>query len=293
MINENKNNEDNLSSSKAVVDWSKALLVLGAQDGEMREIEKVAKSLGIKYAHAAKAGIRTDSSKAYDADCIGILGADGRFKTMVLEPSRQVVFVECTVNGRTPRLRIDHHNPGDPGYDAPPEFYMKGSSLGQALALWGKDPTDDQRLLAAADHCLTAAYQGLCPGVDPGELLFMRAAWQGLMTRRAMGETMISIMDAAKEVKKRFNVSKNASIFTDLTKMPRDLAEGAAYAGIAVIYRGMSPSGEMKEMIKGGSPDEIQVFMDEHKKSGRKVYGNPHRGYAGAYLDRHNEDKKG
>jgi hypothetical protein len=42
----------------------------------------------------------------------------------------------------------------------PPERYLEGSSLGQVLRLVEREPSETQRLLAAADHCLTAAYQG-------------------------------------------------------------------------------------------------------------------------------------
>jgi hypothetical protein len=120
--------------------------------------------------------------------------------------------------------------------------------------------------------------------VDVDELLFMRAAWQSLMTRRSLHETMTGIMDAAKLVKARFDPKQGASVFADPTRMPRDLPEGAAYAGLPVIYRGMLPGGELKEMIKGAEPDGIKAFMAKHQEQGHRVYGNPYRGYAGAYF---------
>jgi hypothetical protein len=39
----------------------------------------------------------------------------------------------------------------------------------------------------------------------------------------------------------------------------------------------------LKEMFKGGTPQAIELFMDEHRTAGRAVYGNPYRGYAGTY----------
>jgi hypothetical protein len=37
-------------------------------------------------------------------------------------------------------------------------------------------------------------------------------------------------------------------------------------------------------MLKGASPEHIERFMAMHRHQGREVYGNPYRGYAGAYL---------
>jgi hypothetical protein len=37
-------------------------------------------------------------------------------------------------------------------------------------------------------------------------------------------------------------------------------------------------------MLKGASPGHIERFMATHRSQGREVYGNPYRGYAGAYL---------
>lgn len=264
---------------------SDIFFALGAQDREMREIEKVLTKFGLEYAYAATSGLRSDSSQAYQSQGVCSISADGRFRSAVPPPNKAIAFVECTIPLRTPDARLDHHNPGDPGYEAPPERYLEGSSLGQVLALLGEKATADQRLMAAADHCLTAAYQGLCPGVDPGELLFSRSAWQALMTRRTLSETMGSIMSAGAQVRRRYDERIGASVFPDPTRSPKDLPEGSAYAGIPVIYRSLMPGGTLKEMIKGAEPAHIEAFMIEHQKQGRRTYGNPFRGYAGAYFD--------
>ena len=49
-------------------------------------------------------------------------------------------------------------------------------------------------------------------------------------------------------------------------------------------YRELFPEGTLKEMLKGGAPAHIERFMAMHRMQGREVYGNPHRGYAGAYI---------
>jgi hypothetical protein len=261
-------------------DW---IFVLGAQDPEMREIEKTLAAAGLARLYAARRGQRCSAQTAYDADGVVRVGPDGVPRAALLPPKAPAVFVECTVDDRSPRLRVDHHHPGDPGYEMPAERYLEGSSLGQVLTLLEREPTETQRLLAAGDHCLTAAYQGGCPGVDPGELLFLRAAWQAKMSGRTLTDVVDGILDAARRVRRHHDSEFGESRFFDPTQIPRDLAEGAAYAGMPVRYRALLPDGALKEMIKGAAPAHIERFITEHAEAGRATYGNPYRGYAGAY----------
>ena len=258
--------------------------VLGAQDPEMREIERVLARTNAPFMHAARNGVRCTPRTAYEADSVVRVGRRGFARPMVLPPQSPAVFVECTVLGHEPVLRVDHHHPGDPGYDKSPERYLEGSSLGQVLRLLEREPTGTQRLLAAGDHCLTAAYQGACPGVDPNELLFLRASWRARMSGRTLGDVLEGILHAAKQVDAHHDSEFGESVFLDPTEAAPDLAEGAAYAGKPLRYRALSLEGDLKEMLKGAGPAHIERFMAGHRDAGRVVYGNPHRGYAGAYL---------
>lgn len=267
----------------AMVD-KEAVFVLGAVDPEMREIARVLKKDARIVLHAASGGLPVTTRNAYDADGVVRLSRQGRGMEALLPPLAPAVFVECTVRGHQPILRIDHHNPGDPGYAQPPERYLEGASIGQTLRLLELDPTDTQRLIAAADHCLTAAYQGMCPGVDPHELLFLRASWRARMSGRSLADVVDGILGAARLVRRRYDSEYGESLFLDPTEQPPDLPEGAAYTGCPVRYRAFFPNGDLKEMLKGAGPDHIERFMAMHRDAGREVYGNPHRGYAGAYL---------
>jgi hypothetical protein len=192
--------------------------------------------------------------------------------------------VECTVRGHEPVLRVDHHHPGDPGYAMSPERYLEGASLGQTLRLLEMEPTATQKLIAAADHCLAAAYRGRCPGIDPNELLFLRASWRARATGRSLMDVIEGVFHAAKLVRRRYDSGHGESVFLDPTAVPPDLAEGAAYAGRPVRYREWFDRTQLKEMLKGAAPAHIERFMAEHRDLGREVYGNPYRGYAGAYI---------
>lgn len=259
------------------------VFVLGAQDPEMREIERSLRRTNRPFMHAARQGERCNARTAYDADGVVRMSRSGQALPAVLLPKAPAVFVECTVLDHPLVLRVDHHNPGDPGYDKSPDAYLEGSSVGQVLRLLEMEPNTTQRLLAAADHCLTAAYQGACPDVDPQELLFQRAAWQAKMSGRTLGDVMEGILACAKQVDRQYDSELGEALFLDPTEVPLDLAEGAAYAGKPVRYRQLLPSREVKEMLKGARPEHIERFMDAHRMAGRRVYGNPYRGYAGTY----------
>jgi hypothetical protein len=119
--------------------------------------------------------------------------------------------------------------------------------------------------------------------VDPHDLLFLRASWQARMTGRTLSDVVEGILDAARRVRRHRDSEAGESRFLDPTETPRDVAEGAAYAGLPVRYRALLPEGILKEMFKGGSPEAVEAFMAEHRDAGRPVYGNPYRGYAGTY----------
>ena len=257
--------------------------VLGAQDPEMREIERVVQDAGHGRVHAARDGRRCSPMTAYAANGVVQVGPDAVARAALLPPKVPAVFVECSLHDWQPVARVDHHHPGDPGYTAAPEHYLQGSSLGQVLTLLEREPNDTQRLLAASDHCLSAAYQGECPGVDPHELLFLRASWQAKMSGRTLSDVIEGILDAGKRVKKHHDSEFGESRFLDPTEIPRDLPEGSAYAGVPVRYRALMADGTLKEMFKGGTPAAVERFMADHEAAGRRVYGNPYRGYAGAY----------
>jgi hypothetical protein len=260
------------------------VLVLGAQDPEMREIERVAAEAGFATVAAARGGRRCNARSAYESDGVVRVGPDGVARAAVLRPGEPFVEVECTLRGRVPARRIDHHRPGDPGFEAPPAEYLRGSSLGQLLALLERDATPTQRLLAAGDHCLTAAYAGACPEVSPHELLFLRASWKALVTGRSLTDVVEGILDAADRVRRHVDSEFGEARFLDPTEVPLDLAEGAAYAGVPIRYRELGADGTLKEMFKGGLPEAVDGFMAAHRGLGRSVYGNPWRGYAGAYF---------
>lgn len=247
--------------------------VLGAADHEMAEIYAVLEKEKVPYGKALYQGRPVNSRTAYLAD-----GVDYKGK---LTSGDGAYWVETSLKGSAAQ-RFDHHNEGDAGFTANPSEYLKGSSLGQVLTFLGKTPSSTQKMIAAADHCLGAAYKGLCPEVDPDELLYLRAVMFANYRQCSVGDLMSAISDAMAWAKANFKDGRVLSMEPALR--PNMLAEACAYLGFPIEYCDVTWEGKVKHMLKGGSPEQISQFMATQEEKGRSVYGNPHRGYAGAYL---------
>lgn len=94
-------------------------------------------------------------------------------------PPLNVIEIECarahadepwSIHGTpyraTTGARCDHHRPGDLGFGLPPELAVEASSIGQFAALLGVELSERERIIAACDHALAAAYAGRVPGVS-------------------------------------------------------------------------------------------------------------------------------
>jgi hypothetical protein len=109
---------------------SNLILILGADDPEMQAIEALAAECGVPVRHATIGGKRVTPATAY------------QHQPYPLDGTVEVVAVECAgvwsdvESYYEPHIRIDHHHPGDPGYGLPPADFLRGSSLGQVIALF-------------------------------------------------------------------------------------------------------------------------------------------------------------
>lgn len=273
----------------------KTVFILGAADPEMREIEEVINGHlddqlefgnggGIIY--AAKDGIRVTPSTAYKAN--GFVRSDGVPTEMPNDVDR-LITVECAVEGFEPDVRIDHHNQGDHGFGFGPEKYWEGSSLGQLCRLLEVAPTTEQRIAAAADHCLSHAYQGKCPGIDPKALrdwrVNSRSAYQGV-------EAKVIEESIAKAIKTLEGLAK---ITVGNREVANSVAEGSfpeapeavAITGIPLMYSMPDKAtGRTKVGLLGADAETIRAWMSEigTQMAVEDIYGSPERGYAGAYL---------
>jgi hypothetical protein len=285
---------------------SKKYFILGASDPEIGEIERLIRARSdcvVGYATAQGSRVRPES--AYEADSVqgfdlhvpcdvgGLIvavecgprpGADWAWVRTGLVPGSETE-VDCAAVVVT----VDHHRPGDPGYGRPPREYLEASSLGQVLHLLELEPTPEQRLIAAADHCLAAAYRGECPGVDPDALMTWRAASRAVFQKRAVREVLADIEAARAVLRSAPQIELAPGVWAaDLRgrKIP-ELPEASAREGICFLADGLPlPDGRVKVVCQSGGPEQIRAFMEEWAPSQglTGIYGDPARGFAGGYL---------
>jgi hypothetical protein len=234
----------------------------------------------------------------------------------------QVVLVECDLPGCFCRAEenpegfmgevtvIDHHRPGDTGYSRGPEEFLTASSVGQVLVTlrggylsldgmgeWrhynpasagSEDVPElvDNKLLivAAADHCLEAAYRGRCPGVDPDELMQWRAASRAAFQKRPVEEVLRDV-EAARKILRDKMLPDSGGGFADLRgRHVPELPEAAAREGIPFLATVTDRDGREKVILQAAGPDLVCRFLDGEVIPGLKeIYGNPARGFAGGY----------
>jgi hypothetical protein len=300
----------------------KRLWVLGAADPEMNEIERLLRDRGEAVFHARSkhtGGPRVHPGDAYQGKaCPGLIAAADDAGTVYIYKVECEVWVEsdaCTVGGFgfDPILvyhTVDHHRAGDPGFGAPPEEYMRGSSLGQVLLLLGISPTYQQRLIAAADHCLAAAYRGDCPGVLGDDLLRHRAAEKAAFQDRPVDAVLADIESTIRALVAAPKVHLGALAcqshadgyhLGDCEPEPcrhiyvhdmrresgvwPELPEAATNIGRSYIAGPLTGIDGRRKIVASGSPDEIRAFFSWAQAQGyTDAYGDPQRGFAGAYI---------
>lgn len=314
------------------------LLILGVADPEMNEIERLAREVELRIYQACKNNHPVNRSNAYEANKFRqISGTPSRLGNFLHNRRRTLLFIECQSPGLEKKLetqrdnkgaasirKIDHHNPGDHGYQHPSSHFLSGSSLGQFLKTmiceWGYDfkgirwRTDSRRrsdgffynrgrwwihsngrsgciptrmvLIAAGDHCLPQAYRGRCPGVDPDHLMRFRITLRGLKHNRNPKEIESQISYTRMLLRK---ISVNG--VADLTNTPSgslpEAPEAATREGITALCRVRNkPDGRDKLLVIGSEyPEQIKRWMAAQEAYAQRVYGSPARGYAGAIFD--------
>jgi hypothetical protein len=246
--------------------------VLGAPDPEMLTIEGLLKERGIAYGYATLRGRSVQAHEAYRADGT----------TSLIPAGAEIVFVECEVLGLHPVFIVDHHREGDPGYGLPPSQYLQGSSLGQFLAYMGIEPTQQHRIIAAADHCLMHAYQGHCPGVTVEELREWRTRSRAAARGIAEEELSRQVQAAGEVLKNAQRIQLAGVDVAFIDQVVPEAAEASARAGVPYAYIKREHDGRTKAGILSGPPAVIQSWMDNCGL--HNVYGDPQRGFAGGYF---------
>ena len=274
--------------------------VLGAKDPEMDRIEELLIQHGCSYGYMfvdnpndMNAYRRVHAGNAYVGE-----HTYEHSKSVEADTTPIYVFIECGFEtGYTkPFERIDHHRPGDPGYDMGPDEFWEASSVGQLYKFLSlENPPEEDLLLAAMDHCLNAAMQGKCPDIDVDKLLEKKIADIGVAK-----EIPLAIVDGIirhwKMVLPQLPVMNMNG--TDVYMVPHT---GYGYSPqylcvqvVAVVQQvpilielQNNPGEDMRYHLCGDvSPELVTYFLDEYVSDYglTKPYGVPDRGYAGGHM---------
>ena len=260
------------------------ILLLGADDTEMQRIVETLRRLGILYFFAICNGERVHPGNAYNASFPQL------YKTLSVTHNRKIFFIECDVPGITPDGRIDHHRPGDPGFAKGPEEYYEASSLGQLFALLGLNPLQDDRVIAAMDHCFSDAMNNRCPGVSREEV-----------RNKKIGSIYTRVKQLIPSYADKIGAAPTVTIGTQqVVFLSEDLGIGYSFpyliaqlvgveSDMPVILRSRNKDGDpWKLHLCGGnlSRETVVAFMEgwgpAHEL--QNIYGSPARGYAGGYV---------
>src|SRR5690606_24161844 len=122
--------------------------------------------------------------------------------------------------------------------------------------------TPEIRLVAAADHCLAAAYRGECPGVDPEELMQWRAESRARFQRRPVEAVLADVERARAALREAPVVSLAEGIHArDLRgQQIAELPEAAAREGLCFIAA-LDERGRLKVVCQSGTPQQIGAFV--------------------------------
>lgn len=298
---------------------ARPFFILGAADPEMNEISKELAARDWPFAWAARHERKCSWGEAYRAT--SLCDDWDRAPRVLPQPGQPVIWVECggdILEARfgAPAARSDHHRPGDPGFGAPSMYAWPASSLAQVLSLvdgiagyefadgawWalsalGGAPTrvpEHLVMIGAADHNLTAAFGGQCLGVDPAAVMRFRDA---MYTKKKGGqsaeEVSALVASAAQLICAAEEMAPGIKDLRLAGKIPL-LSEAAARLGVAVLSESLElhpatkrPTGRRKWCIFGAAtPAPITWFLEELVPQAglAEAYGDPARGFAGAYL---------
>lgn len=261
--------------------------VLGAPDFEMQAIQGVLRHTKQKWGYAEIQGRRVRPAEAYQATTpMGTLC------------DAVPVFVECRSPMDGEAIIVDHHNPGDPGFGKPPKEAWRASSIGQVYELLGLSPEQfkprlygrrwDPRVIAAADHCLRAAFEGQVPGVTPFMVVEYRDWVRAGFLKVAPDQYKRTLAKAERVIEQAPNYPgtkiKDLRGWYQVHGPVQEAQEAAARLGVAILYE--MPRGDRVQVgCIGGTPEEIRVFMGTIAPAEGldNVYGDPARGFAGGY----------
>lgn len=314
-----------IQETKVKLDYRNLVAVLGASDPEMEEIKAIAGLAGVETVQAVCAGKPVFAGNAYSADgpaILDLLIPSGKTAVLVecggpsFETRRgDSIIVDHHKPGDKGygKLPTDFLAASSVGQFVSllvwagwvPPWQAVDSSLynaakcfdGELLlaaggwAVFSKKASQafyipqDIVLAAAADHCLAAAYRGLCPSVDPDALMTWRISSRAAFQNRPV-EAILADVEAARKVLAEARSAGRE--YADLRgqQIP-ELPEAAAREGFPFISTVVERDGRTKVVLQAAPAELVSRFMRGEVVPGLTgLYGDPARGFAGGYVEK-------
>lgn len=172
---------------------------------------------------------------------------------------------------------------------------------------------EDLVLAAAADHCLAAAYAGLCQGVDPDALMRWRAETRAAFQGRPVAELLADVEATRIALRDAPEVDFGADpacrmcggegylgdtsntlctcVFFDVADMRREtpwpeLPEAATRDGVSYVSGPLRGPDGVKYTCSG-PPELIRAWLAGRVPAAGlvRLYGDPARGFCGGYVE--------
>lgn len=281
----------------------KPIFILGAPDLEMNVIENILKAIGVDYLFASPDGVkRVTALNAYSEGLRFIPGHSGGNTVPVSNTPQEPlwIMVECggyDITGGV--LKIDHHYPGDSGYDKDHFQHWEGSSIGQVSTLlqslgyvwyWqsitgGVDP----RIISASDHYPAHAIKGWVPDVSPKDLIDFRVSMLSAKYSVPSSEIMRRLKRNVRAIHRHFPTRKLGGelLYMVPSNNRLDMLTDSAFLAcvpVEVKYPCKVTGAARISLISCTSEIGVRTWMEEMQDKVTGLYGNPLRGYAGGYL---------
>ncbi len=180
---------------------------------------------------------------------------------------------------------------------------MVNYHLGQSVVATHRIVTEQEVLfVAAADHCLAAAYHGKCPGVNPDELMGWRISTRAKFQNLSEDE-LLARVDRAREILRKAEATRKNHVdegpdtegkcplclgIVDLREGGgeiQELPEAAVREGLAFLSTTTDRGGRKKVVLQVATSEQIKWFLGEKNPMELKdCYGDPARGFAGGYI---------
>ena len=149
-------------------------------------------------------------------------------------------------------------------------------------------PTEDIRYTAAADHCLAAAYAGLCPNIDPERMRLWRGRSRAQFKKMALAQFEKSLQETINQLRDRPTITIGGFKFIDaMDSEYRELVDASAIIGLGAMFSYFDRrKNRFKVAAINGAPAAMAAWIEWSKQQPyfEDQWGDPQRGFAGAYV---------